>query len=237
MDIRQLRYFIAIANAKSYSIAAKSLFVTQPALSWTIQKLESDLNTKLFYNVDYGIELTENGKFLYEHGKSIVKDIDDLTRLIREHEHNMEGSLKIGLTVLFSIRYMKTISEFISSHSNFEITLIQKGSKRIQEMVSTGELDLGLVSFPIYYDNLEVEPCAKQFPSYDVSVVVSNENPLSTRSNLKLEDLKSEKFSILSGDFILGNILYHRCKEIGFEPSVVFKNENWEVLLEKYCSY
>lgn len=232
MDIRQLRYFIAIADANSYSIAAKSLFVTQPTLSWTIHKLEDDLNTKLFYHADHGIELTENGGLLYERGKSIVKDIDDLTKQIREHEHVIEGSLKVGLTVLFSIRYMQAISEFISSHSNFEITLIQKGSKRIQEMISTGDLDLGLVSYPICYDNLEVEPSATPFPSYSVSVFISKENPLSTRETLKLKDLATEKFSMLSGDFILGSILYERCKEVGFEPHVVFQNENWEVLLE-----
>ncbi|WP_163972067.1 LysR family transcriptional regulator [Oceanobacillus halotolerans] len=232
MDIRQLRYFIAIANAGSYSIAAKNLFVTQPTLSWTVQKLESDLNTKLFYHADHGIELTENGKILFEYGKNIVKDIDDLTKQIRENNNVVGGSLKVGLTVLLSMRYMQSISEFMSSHSHYEITLIQKGSKRIQEMVSTGELDLGLVSFPVYYDNLEVEPCASPFPSYDVSVFVSKENLLSTNKKLKLKDLASEKFSILTCDFTLGNLIYDRCKEVGFEPHVVFQNENWEVLLE-----
>jgi DNA-binding transcriptional LysR family regulator len=232
MDIRQLRYFIAIANAKSYSTAAKSLFVTQPTLSWTIQKLESDLNSKLFYNSDRGIELTENGQLLYEQGKNIVKEIDDLTELIRGQENTAEKSLKIGITVLLSIKYMQSISEFISSHSNIKMALVQKGSKRIQEMVSTGELDLGLVSFPIYYDNLEIEPFASPLPHYDVSVVVSNDNPLASNKILKLIDLKDEAFSILSDDFVLGNLIYDRCHEVGFDPSVIFQNENWEVLLE-----
>jgi DNA-binding transcriptional LysR family regulator len=232
MDIRQLRYFIAIANAKSYSIAAKSLFVTQPTLTWTIQKLESDLNTKLFYNSDRGIEPTENGKVLFEQGKKIVKDIDDLTELIRGQENNAVGSLKIGITVLLSIKYMQTISEFISLHSNLKMTLIQNGSKRIQEMVSTGELDLGLVSFPIYYDNLEIEPTTSPLPQYDVSVVVSKDNPLASKKTLKLKDLKEEAFSILSEDFVLGNIIYDRCHEAGFDPNIIFQNDSWEVLLE-----
>ncbi|WML44703.1 LysR family transcriptional regulator [Neobacillus sp. PS3-40] len=232
MDIRQLRYFIAIANAKSYSIAAKSLFVTQPTLTWTIQKLETDLNTKLFYHSERVIELTENGKLLYEYGKNIVKEIDDLTRVIRGNENTVNGKLKVGLTVLFSILYMQSIAEFISSHSNIEITLIQKGSKRIQEMVSSGELDLGLVSFPIYYDNLEVEPFITPLPPYNVSVVVSKDNPLASRKSLKIKDLKEEAFSVLSTDFILGNLIFDRCNEVGFEPHVIFSNENWEVLLE-----
>jgi DNA-binding transcriptional LysR family regulator len=232
MDIRQLRYFIAIANAKSYSTAAKSLFVTQPTLTWTIQKLESDLNSKLFYNSDRGIELTENGQLLYEQGKNIVKEIDNLTEQIRGQEDTAEKSLKIGITVLLSIKYMQSISEFISTHSNIKMALVQKGSKRIQEMVSTGELDLGLVSFPIYYDNLEIEPFASPLPHYDVSVVVSNDNPLASDKILKLIDLKDEAFSILSDDFVLGNLIYDRCHEVGFDPTVIFQNENWEVLLE-----
>jgi DNA-binding transcriptional LysR family regulator len=232
MDIRQLRYFIAIANAKSYSTAAKSLFVTQPTLTWTIQKLENDLNTRLFYNTDRGIELTENGKLLYENGRNIVKDMDHLTEQIRGQDNSAEKSLKIGITVLLSIKYMQTITEFISSHSNIKMTLIQKGSKRIQEMVSSGELDLGLVSFPIYYDNLEIEPFAAPLPHYEVSVVVSKENPLASKKSLKLKDLKDEDFSILSADFVLGNLIYDRCHEAGFDPNVTFQNDSWEVLLE-----
>jgi DNA-binding transcriptional LysR family regulator len=232
MDIRQLRYFIAIANAKSYSTAAKSLFVTQPTLTWTIQKLENDLNTRLFYTTDRGIELTENGKLLYENGRNIVKEIDDLTEQIRGQDNSTEKSLKIGITVLLSIKYMQTITEFISSHSNIKMTLIQKGSKRIQEMVSSGELDLGLVSFPIYYDNLEIEPFAAPLPHYDVSVVVSKDNPLASKKSLKLKELKDEDFSTLSADFVLGNLIYDRCHEVGFDPNVIFQNDSWEVLLE-----
>lgn len=232
MDIRQLRYFIGIANARSYSIAAKSLFVTQPTLTWTIQKLENDLHTKLFDHSDRELVLTESGKLLYEHGKKIVNDIDDLTELIRGYENNVNGSLKIGATVLFSIKFMETISKFISSHSNLEMGLIQNGSKLIQEMVSTGELDLGLVSFPIYFENLEAEPFGAPLPYYEVNAVVSKDSPFASKKSLKLIDLKDEDFSLLSSNFVLGNIIKERCNEIGFDPHVTFQNDNWEVLLE-----
>lgn len=232
MDIRQLRYFMAIANVRSYSLAAKSLFVTQPTLTWTVQKLESHLNTKLFEISDKGLQLTKSGKLLYERGSKIVEEFDELEELIRNQKNTIKGSLRIGTTVISVIRHMKKISELISSNPDLDITLVQKGSKRIQEMISCGDLELGLVSFPIYYDNLELISLPTPFPSYDVSVVVSCNSQLASKKAVKLQDLKDEKISLLSEDYVIGNVFYDRCKEAGFAPNIIFQNGNWEVLLE-----
>ena len=86
MDIRQLKYFIAIAESKNLSRAAKSLFITQPTLSQTIKKLESELNTVLFKMTDEGMMLTETGQVLYDDGIKIIEDFEKLIDKVSQYK-------------------------------------------------------------------------------------------------------------------------------------------------------
>ena len=73
MEFRQLNYFITVANKRSYSLAAKELFVTQPTLTLAIKKLEKEFNTTLFEQNNRRLELTESGQMLYEKGLVLLK--------------------------------------------------------------------------------------------------------------------------------------------------------------------
>src|SRR5699024_12644382 len=83
MELRQLKYFVTIAESKSYSTAAKSLFVTQPTLSWNIQKLEEELNDRLFFQSNQGVKLTEAGELLYEEGQKILASVESVVEKIQ----------------------------------------------------------------------------------------------------------------------------------------------------------
>ena len=105
MEFRQLKYFITIAKAKSYSAAAKSLFVTQPTLSWNIQQLEEEFDTHLFFQTKSGLQLTEYGEKLFIHGKVVLEEFE---KLMLEMQPVKQGhkKLRVGITVLFVIQYM-----------------------------------------------------------------------------------------------------------------------------------
>lgn len=105
MEIRQLNYFITVAETKNYSHAAKSLFVTQPTLSQSIKKLEQELNTALFIQNGRQLQLTEAGEILYQRGKTLLKDFNLLLEEI--HLLNQEKKRiyknRINITICYSI--------------------------------------------------------------------------------------------------------------------------------------
>lgn len=105
MEIRQLNYFITVAETKNYSHAAKSLFVTQPTLSQSIKKLEQELNTALFIQNGRQLQLTEAGEILYQRGKTLLKDFNLLLEEI--HLLNQEKKRiyknRINITICNSI--------------------------------------------------------------------------------------------------------------------------------------
>lgn len=192
MDIRQLTYFIAVAEAKNYSRAAKSLFVTQPTLSQSIKKLEAELNTILFLQNGRQLALTEAGEILYEKGQLLMTNVNQMVTEIQQLNQEKKEGIRVGLTSLFAIQFMKQISTFMATHSNVEVSLIQDGSRKLQELLAKGKIDIGLLSFP------------------------------STRNDITIEPLQTST---------IGEMLPRKCRALGFDPHIVFKHNDWEVLI------
>lgn len=232
MDIRQLRYFLAVAEAGTLTQAARSLFITQPALTVALKKLETDLHTQLFQRgADSRYELTRAGRLLYDEGSDIVARMQALEDRIRDAGAESRESIRVGLTVLFAMQFMSRISTFIATHRNVEVTLVQGGSRELQHALAAGELDVGLLSFPVIERDVSIELLPSGAGSYSVAVVMPADNPLASRESVTFADLREQRFCTLSDNFVLGNILAARCAQAGFEPDVAMVNDNWEVLL------
>ncbi|MGO3608588.1 MAG: LysR family transcriptional regulator [Enterococcus sp.] len=231
MDIRQIKYFIAVADAKNLSLAAKSLFITQPTLSQTLKKIESELNTPLFSNNNKGFQLTKMGELLYSRGKIIVNDFDSMVEEIQLTSQGKKESLKIGIASLFAIQFMEQISKFIAIHSGIELHFIQDGSIKLQERLAQGAIDIALISFPQYQEDIVIEPLQTTTQGYDVSVVMEKNNPLASRKSVGLIDIKNEKISSLTDNFMLGKLIIERSRSLVFTPDIVFLHDDWDVLI------
>lgn len=232
MELRQLKYFITIANMKSFSDAAKSLFVTQPTLSWNIQKLEEKLGHQLFFQSNEGLKLTEAGELLYNKGKEVLDMVSEVENEIQLLGVEESKTLKVGLTVLFAIQYMEEIVRFTSINSNVELTFVQRGSIELQRKLANKEIDIGLLSFPIYEPSISIESLNTSNPYYSASVVMPFDHPLADRESIKIPDLKGHSVCLFSQNYVLGRVIRERCQDHGFQPNIVFVNDNWEVLLQ-----
>ena len=230
ISLRQLRYFIAIADARTYSQAAKNLFVSQPTLTVAMQKLSKDLNATLFTQTSNGYELTESGSLLYQEGARILQEVNELETKIREIENRGVVNIRVGFTHLFCLQFMEKILAFISRYPNVELTLVQNGSRELQRQVSEGELELAVVSFPQYYPELEIEPM-KSIKVYDIGIVVTPKNPLSECSSVRWEDLRDHSFSSLGRDYVIFHLLHEQAQKAGYHPKIAFTNNNEEILI------
>lgn len=233
MELRQLKYFIAIAEAKSYSTAAKNLFVTQPTLSWNVQKLEDELHSQLFYQSSNNVlELTDTGELLYQEGKQILNSIESLVYSIQTQDDRKKEILKVGITALFVIQYMNEIIRFTTDYPNVELVFVQSGSIDIQRKLANDEIDIGLCSYPLYEPELKMEKLNTSTPHYKISVVMPKNHVLADRESLTIADLEGHPICAFSDDYVLNRVLYDRAHSEGFKPNVIFTNGEWEVLLQ-----
>lgn len=233
MNIQLLKYFIEIVNTRSLSAAARNLFVTQPTLSLALKKMESELGTALFDHSDQPFQLTDTGVYLYEHGQEVVFQFDQLVTDIREmNQKPVKKQLRLGLTTLFAVQFMKEISRFLTTHPHVNLILQQDGSPKLQTMLANKEIDMGLNSFPnTLPEIIHIEPLETTTKGYHVYVVVPESNPLSQYEKLTFKDLKDQRFSSLSDNFMIGRLLLDRTRSFGYEPNIILHNDDLQVLL------
>lgn len=233
MDIRQLKYFIEIAETESLSQAARNLFVTQPTLSLALKKIESDLNTKLFSHTEKPFQLTATGEVLYQKGQTVVELFDGLVQEIHTMElTTQKETIRLGLTTLFSIQFMDQLAEFIIKNPNVELNIRQEGSAKLQRLLVDNTIDIALLSFPNHEtDKVAIEPLETTTKGYTVYVVVPEKNPLSKKDALTFSDLKGQTFASLTKDFMIGTMLTERARAHGYEPNITMYHNDLQVLL------
>lgn len=232
MEFRQLRYFIEIIKAQNYSHAAKNLFVTQPTLSWNMNKLQEELGSKLIYQVGNKVMPTTAGSILFEKGQKILDELDDLTELIEDDHIYRKKELTIGSNSVISPVYMPLIQQFMSVYPNFSITIEENGSIKTQKKVVNEELEIGIVSFPIVEPELEIERNTIHTFKYDAYVLMREDHHLANEKSLSIKDLKDETFGSMSKDYVLWHVLKDRSRESGFRPNIDLMSNSHEVLIQ-----
>lgn len=231
MDIKQLKYFIEVADTKNLSRAAENLYISQPTLSLAMKKIEKDLNTKLF-GKKQKYSLTPAGQLLYDRGSEIVRNFDRLISEMDDFGRGKNEVLRLGVTILFAVQYMHQISTFIAKHQNVNLHIIQDGSINLQKMLAKGEIDIAIASLPnLYPKDIKFTPLENKYNGYNVSVVMLDSNPLADKDEIELIELKDQKFSTLNEDYMIGELLMSRSRELGFTPDIVMEHVDLQVLL------
>jgi LysR family transcriptional regulator, nitrogen assimilation regulatory protein len=149
MDIKQLRYFIAVADLGSFSRAADALFVAQSALSRQVSELEVELGQKLFYRTGRGVILNDAGKRFYSHSRGILEQVSYAKQDLVQHGETPVGRVVLGLPFsisrIFSTRFVQS---FLRSFPRAKLSIVEASSEHIIEWLAIGRMDIGLVFNP-----------------------------------------------------------------------------------------
>lgn len=187
MDVRVLRYFIAVATQESISGAANYLHLSQPTLSRQLSDLEKELGTNLFIRGNRKISLTDEGAFLFEKAKEIVGLMDKTEANFNQPEEIISGEIYIGggETEAMSI-IAKTLKNVLIDHPNIKFHTYSGNADDITAKLDSGLLDFGIV----------IEPADKQkynylkLPAIDVwGVLMRKDDPLADKSYIQPKDL------------------------------------------------
>ncbi len=150
MELTPLRYFIAIARAGHMTRAARALGVTQPALSAMLRKLETEAGAPLLDRTGRGVELTEAGRVFLRHAEEAVARADAGVRAVRELVGLQAGSLRVGGGATVTTYLLPPIvGRMRRAHPGVRFYIREAGSSAVAAAVSSGELDLGIVTLPI----------------------------------------------------------------------------------------
>lgn len=162
MSIRLDLYktFNKVAKHKSFSKAAKELYMTQPAVSQAIMQLEDELNIRLFTRTPRGVVLTDEGKILYEYTNSAISLINRGEEKLRASKDLSRGELKIGVGDTISRYYLiQYLEEFHKVYNNIKLKIINRTTMELCNLIKSGEIDIAICNLPIKDNSLEIRSC------------------------------------------------------------------------------
>ncbi len=159
MTITQLKYLLAVAEYKNFTIAANKSFVTQPTLSMQIQKLEEELDVKIFNRKKKPIELTPIGEKLIEQAKIIVNESNRISDIVDQQKGFIGGEFKLGIipTVMPTLLpfFLKT---FLKKYPKVHLIIEELNTEDIVKKLSEGHLDAGLAATPLENEAIKERP-------------------------------------------------------------------------------
>lgn len=191
MEFRQLRYFIATAEAQHFRRAAASLRIAQPALSRQIKALEEEIGVALFERSPQGVRLTEAGRSLLTDATQIMNDVGEAAERTRRTGLGQRGRLRVAFSEVFSGHPVLTrsIRRFRTAAPDVEITLLPMLTSAQIEALRASQVDAGF----LFHRNID----AREFASHEMSreasqIVVPRKHPLAKRRKVSLEDLRDQ---------------------------------------------
>jgi DNA-binding transcriptional LysR family regulator len=191
VKFNQLKIFYTVAQNKSFTLAAKELFLTQPAVTIQIQKLEADYETKLFDRVGKKIFLTESGKTLYSYAEKILALFVQAEEALIDTKELKSGRLTIGASATVGSYYLPKIFEtFGKQYPGIEIQMNLANSHQVIEDVLALKRDLGFVGELHSYEGLVIIP----FLEEELVLIVPPHHPFVHREGVSLGDLASQPF-------------------------------------------
>ena len=149
MEIRTLRYFLAVAREENMSRAAEMLHVTQPTLSKALKALEDELGKKLFTRHSFSISLTDEGVLLRDRAEDLVSMADRIARDFLSLDDITGGDLYFGLAESYQMRYLaREIGRFKAVYPNLRYHITSGDTEQVTEKLDKGLLDFGVICEP-----------------------------------------------------------------------------------------
>lgn len=192
MDLHYLELFYALATEQSYTRAANSLYISQPALSAQIKKFEAELGVKLFDKIGHKVFLNENGKLLFEHAKRIFTIVEEAENQILSQKDSISGSISIGGSNTAGIYILpKIIREFKILYPHVNLDLHIFNTNEIANLVSEGKIDFAVNGGSLKYgSNVFVEKLMEE----RVVLSASPASELALKKFIQPEDLMDTDF-------------------------------------------
>jgi LysR family transcriptional regulator, benzoate and cis,cis-muconate-responsive activator of ben and cat genes len=219
MELRQLRYFNALASDLNFTRAAKNLNVSQPPLSLQIAQLEEELGARLFDRTSRSVALTDAGRAMVPHAKAILARIEEARGHVARVASGLEGRVQIGMAGShFMGPFPKFISAFRQMRPKVEITLREMKPADHPHALRDDRLDICLSRTPAQDEQVSAALLWRD----PVVVALPPGHRLGKRNRISLADLRNEDFVFLQHDSSsFAKRLYDACLREGFTPHIV----------------
>ncbi|MEU5976426.1 LysR substrate-binding domain-containing protein [Streptomyces sp. NPDC047315] len=229
MQLQQLRYFVAVAEARHFTHAAELVHVSQPSLSQQIRALEKELGAELFSRARGNIALTEAGEALLPLARRILADADTARHEVQELVQLRRGRVRLGATPSLCTGLLPDVLRaFHDRHPGIQLLIDEGGSHDLVRRLARGALDLALVVLPL-------PPASPALTTVELLredlVVVSSAVSPAPRDPVRISDLRDQPLVMFRHGYDLRELTVAACRAEGFEPAFTVEGGEMDAVL------
>src|ERR1700761_517779 len=194
MNLKDLKYLVALAATGHFGKAAERTFVSQPPLSAQLKKLEEYLGVKLVERQPKNVQLTEVGRQIVSRARRMLSEGDEIVALARNNTDPLSGKLKVALIPTIGPYLLPRVMQKLrKALPQLGLMLYEHQTEELLKRLRDGEIDLGILALPVDLDGLETRELFRE----EFTVALPNSHPLAHKSSIRAADLKGQTLLLL----------------------------------------
>lgn len=238
MNLRSFQYFITVCETPTLSAAAESLFVSQPALSQQIKKIEEEIGAPLFYRTRHTMTLTPAGEAFLICARKIIQIYNIMQHEVKLLNTVEKDTVRMGISPFYSQHYLpNVIPPFLTQYPHINVDIVEENSVQLEAKLLNGDIDFCVLPFYPKNELLEYETIYHE----KILLAIPRNHPINSNypndaiqskifPSIDLSLMKNEPFIGLKKIQKFSSLGLRLCEEAGFEPRTVCETMNWETV-------
>lgn len=229
MNIRNLKYLVSVAKHKHFGKAANECFVSQPALSMQLKKLEEELGVKFFERTNKNVMITNVGQILVDKAKEIIQCSNEIIDIANNFHDPFAGEINIGAFPTLAPYFLpKIVPQITKNFPQLKLLLSEEKTNKLIDKIKNGQIDAAFLAtpLPIEDDSLNIKELFCE-PFY---LAVPKNHPLSNFNSISQNDIRNEKLLLLEEGHCLRDQALDICSLMGVSENQDFRATSLETL-------
>jgi LysR family hydrogen peroxide-inducible transcriptional activator len=227
MNLKDLKYLVALADTGHFGKAAERTFVSQPTLSAQLKKLEDYLGVTLVERQPKNVQLTEVGKQVVVRARRMLNESDEIIALARNNTDPFAGRLKLALIPTIGPYLLPRVMPKVrKALPNLSLMLYEYQTEALLKKLRDGEIDLGVMALPAPQDGIE----SRELYREDFTVALPNGHTLGAKSSIKVQDLKGHTLLLLEDGHCLRDQALEVCSRVDVREAEDYRATSLETL-------
>jgi DNA-binding transcriptional LysR family regulator len=228
VNLQDFEVFKTIVESGSFTKASEQLFIAQPSLSKTIQRMEKKLGITLFERSNRIIRLTEEGQLVYEKAIILLQQMKELTIQLEDMNEHIKGHLKVGLPqIIGTFFFPQVVKTFSKEYTEVTLEIVEEGGLSVEKLVEKGEVDVAFVVLPARSNELEEQLI---FEAPFVACLPKG-HALKDEKQITLAQLQQDDWIMFDTTFALRQVVLESCRKEQFVPTIAYSTKQWDLLM------
>lgn len=233
MTLNELRYIVAVAQENNFRRAAERVFVSQPALSLAIQKLEEELGVQIFERSRTAVAMTPIGELIVNQAQRALEEVAQIKEIAHQGKDQLVGSLKLGAIYTVGPYLLPQLIPILKSMApHMPLEMEENQTAHLETLLANGRLDVIIIALPFGGPGISTLPLYDE----DFSVVVPQDHPWASKKQIKTAELVSEKILLLNSGHCFSNQVREACAEFNSTVGEIQQGNSLETIRNMVAS-